>query len=47
MSSLRASDYVEMALYVGSDIDLGSAGPDELRELFTEAVAAGYGYVLA
>jgi len=44
---MRASEYVEMALYVGSDIDLGSAGPGELRELFVEAVAMGYGYVLA
>lgn len=41
---MRASDYVDMALLVGSDIDLGSAGPDELRELFVDAVALGYGY---
>lgn len=41
---MRASDYVDMALFVGSDIDLGSAGPDELRELFVGAVAMGFGY---
>lgn len=41
---LRASDYVDMALLVGSDIDLGSASADELAELFADAVSMGFGY---
>lgn len=41
---LSPGTYVDMALFIGSDLDLGNASADELRELFVEAVAAGFGF---
>lgn len=46
LRSITPARFVDMALYVGSDIDLGNASDDELYELFVEAVAAGFGFDL-
>ncbi len=39
--------YADMAIYVGSDIDLGAASRAELDALAVEAIALGFGYVVS
>ena len=38
-------EYVSMAQYVHSDIDLGNASAAELDALAVEAIAQGYGFI--
>ena len=39
-------EYVDMALALGSDIDLGNASSSELDSLAVQAIGQGWGYEL-
>lgn len=45
-ASFTPRQYADMALFVGSDIDLGAADAVELHALAVEAIAAGWGFVI-
>ena len=44
--TFKPSTYIDAALFVGSDLDLGNATASELEMLMIDAIAQGFGYVI-